>query len=45
MRTHRILMTFTTPILALSLWLSGCSADPDATDNPSPTISGKAPKT
>lgn len=42
MRTHRILMTSTTPILALSLWLSGCSADPDATDNPSTTVSESA---
>lgn len=42
MRTHRILMTSTTPILALSLWLSGCSADPEATNNPSTTVSESA---
>lgn len=42
MRTHRILMTSTTPILALSLWLSGCSAEPEATDNPNSTVSESA---
>lgn len=42
MRPNRILLMTTTPVLALSLWLSGCTAEPEGSDNPSTTVSESA---
>lgn len=42
MRPNRILLMTTTPVLALSLWLSGCTAEPEGSDSPSTTVSESA---